>query len=125
MSYTTLLINYVLGYRLTPGAADAYGRPTVGESWDPITGLNDVPCRLMATGGIEIKYGAEVVIADYKLFLPSRPDDENFTEQDRAYVWVKDASDAWVGVMYEVLLVKNIQDGVQGHHMECLLRVVR
>lgn len=125
MAYADLLINYVTGYRYTAGTPDDYGQPTVGASWDIITGLNDVPCRLMATTGIEVKTGAEVVIADYKLFMPARPDDANFTEQDRAYVWVKDASDAWVAVMYEVLLVKNIQDSVQGHHMECLLRTVR
>ena len=125
MSYAGLLINYVVGYRLTPGTPDDYGQPTVGESWDVIAGLNDVPCRLMATTGREVLVGAEVVIAEYKLFMPARPDDENFTEQDRAYVYVKDASDAWIATMYEVLLVKNIQDGVQGHHMECLLRTVR
>ena len=125
MAYTDLLINWVAGYRLTPGTPDAYGQPTVGESWDVIVGLNDVPCRLMATKGIEVKVGAEVVIADYKLFLPARPDDENFTEQDRAYVWVRDAADAWIAIWYEGLLVKNIQDGVLGHQMECLLRTVR
>ena len=86
-----------------------------------MVGLEDIPCRLMATGGKEITIGAEVVVADYKLFLG----DVVVTEQDRAYVWTKDPTGAWIGVMYEMLMVKDIQDGANGHHKECYLRTVR
>ena len=56
--------------------------------------------------------GAEVVVADYKLFLQ----DVDVTEQDRAIV---------EGVTYQILLVMNRSNGVDDHHKECLMRAVR
>jgi len=98
---------------------DAYGQPVKG--WVVVPELSDEPCRLMAGSGREIVVGAEVVIADYKLFLG----DVTITEQDRVNVCVKDPAGAWVYTLYEILLVNNVQDGVDSHHKECYLRAVR
>ena len=108
MSYTSLLIDTCTTQRYTEGAEDAYGAPVL--TW--ADNLTDTACRLQATTGIELTIGAEVVVADYKLFLG----DVNITEQDRV---VKDS------ITYEVLLVSNRQDGITSHHKECLLRVSR
>jgi hypothetical protein len=108
MSYSSLLINICTIQRNTPGAQDAYGQPTA--SW--ANHLVDESCRIMGTSGREIKVGAEVVVADYKLFL----DDVDVTEQDRVVLG---------SVIYEMLLVQRIQNGTGGHHRECFLRVVR
>jgi hypothetical protein len=66
----------------------------------------------MATKGREILIGAEVVIADYTLFI----DDIDITEQDRVIIG---------SVTYEVLLVGTRQDSTSGHHKECFMRTVR
>jgi len=126
MSFANLLIHYC-GIEADVGAVPgAYGNIT--EDWQDVVGLEDFPCRLMASSGREIRVGAEVVVADYKLFL----DKETpagvpilLTEQNRVHVWVKDASGAWILVTYEILLVNDIQNGVDGHHKECYLRTVR
>lgn len=126
MSLASLLIHYC-GIEEDVGAVvDAYGHTT--EDWQDVAGLEDFPCRLRTGAGKEILVGAEVVVADYKLFL----DEETpagipilVTEQNRVHVWVKDASGAWILVTYEILLVNHIQDGVNGHHKECYLRTVR
>ena len=109
MSFEDLLVNSCTVRRNTPGVADEYGNPTA--SW--ADHLVDKPCRLMAGSGREVKIGAEVVIADYKLFIG----DVAITEQDRVIV------DA--GATYEVLLVASKQDSIASHHKECFLRVTR
>ena len=108
MTFTALLIDTCTVRRFTVGAADDYGIPA--KTW--ADHLTDEPCRLQAGVGVEIKVGAEVVIADYKLFL----DDVDITEQDRVIVDT---------VTYEILLVADRQDGVQEHHKECFMRVTR
>ena len=108
MSYTGLLISTCTVRRYTEGPIDDYGHPT--EVW--ADHLADEPCRLSASSGREITIGAEVVIADYKLFLG----DVDITEQDRV---VLDA------VTYQVLLVTNRQNGTADHHKEVYLQVVR
>ena len=108
MSYSTLLIDTCTTQRYTDGAENAYGAPV--KTW--ADNLTDTACRLQATTGTELTIGAEVVVADYKLFLG----DVNITEQD----WVVKDS-----ITYEVLLVSNRQDGITSHHKECLLRVSR
>lgn len=108
MSYTTLLIDTCTVRRFTAGAPDNYGHPA--ETW--ADHLTDQACRLMATSGVEVKVGAEVVVADYKLFLL----DIDITEQDRVIV---------NSITYEVLLVSDRQDGIADHHKECLLVTVR
>ena len=113
MSYLTLLINTCTVQRNTPGVADAYNNPT--PSW--ADHLTDIACRLsssMARGGLgwELRVGAEVVIADYKLFLG----DVDITEQDRVVLG---------GITYEVLMVTDRQDGTGSHHKEAYMRTVR
>ena len=108
MSYTSLLINTCTVQRNTAGAQGAYGTPA--DIW--ADHLADIACRLMALEGVEIRVGAEVVIATYKLFLG----DVDITEQDR----VVESS-----ITYEVILVTDKQDDSGSHHKECFLRVVR
>lgn len=87
---------------------DAYGNPIV----DWLDHLTNQDCRLMAGSGREIMFGAEVVIADYKLFIA----DVDITEQDRVEI---------DNITYEVLLVADRQDSAITHHKECLMRTVR
>lgn len=119
MAYADLLINWASVWRYTEGAPDAYGNPA--RTWAPVLlpdDLSDVRCRIMPVTGVEVKVGAEVVVADYKLFL----ENVTLTEQDKVYVYWGTV-DAWVE--YEILLVMDQQDGADSHHKECLLRTVR
>ena len=120
MSYASLLINWCTIESYTESLPpDAYGKPVI--TW-PVFVDPDVPCRLMATGGVELKIGAEIVVADYKLFLG----DVVITERDRVWVTVKDPTGAWIfPILYEILLVKDIQDSADGHHKECFLKTSR
>jgi hypothetical protein len=108
MSFDGLLINTCTVKRFNDTGEDAYGHPT--GSWDDH--LTDQDCRLMITNGREVVIGAEVVVADYKLFIG----DVDITERDRVVV---------DSVTYEVLLVAPRQDDSSEHHLECYLRVVR
>lgn len=108
MSLSSLLIETCTVSRFTEGALDDYGIPT--KTWTDY--LTDEPCRLSSSGGREVKVGAEVVIADYKLFTG----DADITEQDRIVI---------DGITYEVLLAIPREDGKGIHHKEFLLRVVR
>jgi len=111
MAYSDLLINTCTIKKLVQAGADAYGNPNV--SWNDVA---DVACRVSTPTGKEIKIGAEVVIADYKLFL----EDDDIDEQDRVELVVDG-----VTVTYEVLLVTRRQNGAGTHHRECYLRTVR
>jgi len=108
MSYTSLLINTCTTERFTSTTEDDYGAPV--KVWED--NLVDEPCRLVSGTGREVTVGAQVVIAEYTLFLG----DCDVTEQDRVTV---------DEIVYEILLVTNRQDGVNSHHKECLLRCVR
>jgi len=110
MSYTSLLINSTTILEDTGAAPDTYGN-TIPD-WTPVAGLVDIDCRLTATSGREILVGAEVVVADYKLFL----EDIIITEQNRVRMGAVD---------YEILLVTDRQDGISSHHKELFLRTVR
>ena len=115
MSYDTLLINFCIVERYIPdGGTDAYGKPT-GDWTVVIDG--EEPCRLVSAKGKELTIGAEVVVADYKVFLR----DVAITEQDRIHIY---SEGAWVGP-YEILSVNNVQDGVASHHKECYLKISR
>ena len=108
---------WVLGTAYIATASfDDYGNPEV--VWALATGLSDEPCRLMATKGIELQIGAEVVVADYKLFLG----DVTIYEQDRVWVYAGTIK-GWA--LYEILQVNDIQDGTDSHHKECYVRTVR
>ena len=108
MSYTDLLIDTCDVEEDTPGLIDNYGIPA--ETWTVL--LDDEPCRLQDVSGREVTVGAEVVIADYKLFLG----DVEVTEQHRIVMG---------GVTYEILSVTDKKDGLGSHHKEVYLRTVR
>ncbi len=108
MSYTSLLINTCAIQRYTEGVVDSYGNPAL--TW--ANHLEDEACRLVAAPGREIKVGAELVIADYKLFV----EDIDITEQDRVVL---------SGNTYEVLLVQIFADDTSSHHKQCWLRISR
>ena len=108
MSYTSLLIHTCTTQRFTEGVADGYGSPTI--TW--ANNLEDIACRLTTAKGRELKIGAELVIADYKLFVL----DVDITEQDRIII---------DSLTYEVLLVEEFSDSITGHHKQCWLRISR
>lgn len=108
MSYASLLIHTCTIQRFTEGIPDAYGNPIL--AW--ADHLVDEPCRLVAAPGREIKVGAELVIADYKLFV----EDIDITEQDRVVL---------SGLTYEVLLIQTYADDAVDHHKQCWLRISR
>lgn len=108
MSYTSLLIHTCTVRRFTEGVPDGYGNPIL--TW--ADHLTDEPCRLTTSSGREIKVGAEIVVADYKLFIGN----EDITEQDTVII---------SGITYEVLLVQGYSDETTAHHKQCWLRVSR
>jgi len=108
MAFADLLINTCDVKRFTEGDADAYGNKE--KTWTTV--LNDELCRLVAGPGREIQVGAQVVIADYSLFIG----DVSITEQDRVVI---------DDITYEILSVLNRQDGTEGHHKQAFLRTVR
>ena len=108
MSYTSLLVNSCTVRRYTEGAQDAYGTPTI--TW--ADHLTNEPCRLATPRGREIKVGAELVLADYTIFLG----DSDITEQDQIVI---------DSITYEVLLVADRQGNAESHHKECFVRQVR
>jgi len=95
--------------RYTSSSVDLYGNPV--KSWSTL--YDNEPCRLSSSSGREIKVNAEVVIANYKLFID---DTVGITEQDRVTI---------SGITYEVLLVESFQDFSSSHHKQCFLQAVR
>ena len=117
MSYATLLINSASVYRYPAGGViDDYGTPA--KVWAVVPELSGIACRIMPVSGIEVKVGAELVVADYKLFLGN----VTLTEQDKVKVYWG-TIDAWVE--YEILQVRDLQDSADSHHKECYLRTSR
>jgi len=108
MTFTAMLLDTCTTERFTSTAVDEYGAPV--KVWSE--NLIDEPCRLVSGAGREVTVGAQVVIAEYRLFVG----DVDITEQDRVTV---------NEVLYEILLVIARADGTHGHHRECLLRTVR
>jgi len=79
------------------------------DSWaDEFT---DVDCLVDETGGNELQFGKEVVIADAKIFLKKT---QSITEQRR----IVQGGNTW-----SVLLVKNPSG--QNHHKEAFLQRVK
>ena len=108
MSFASLLIHTCTTQRLTEGVPDSYGNPIL--TW--ANELVDEPCRLTTSSGRELKVGAEIVVADYKLFISN----EDITEQDTVII---------SGITYEILLVQGYSDETTVHHKQCWLRVSR
>ena len=108
MTYTSLLIDTCTTQRFTEGVADSYG--VLAQTW--ADNLTDIACRLTTASGRELKIGAELVIADYKLFVG----DVDIIEQDRIVTG---------GLTYEVLLVEDYKDSSTSHHKQVWLRISR
>lgn len=118
MSYTSLLIHLASVYRYpSGGAVDAYGTPAKVYALVP-TLPEEIPCRIQSAMGREVLVGAELVVADYKLFLG----DVILSERDRVKVFWG-TTEAWYE--YEILMVEDKQDSLGSHHKECWLRIVR
>jgi len=108
MSFASLLIDECTVQEYTAGAIDDYGIPA--KTWTDFKA--DEPCRLVPATNREVQVGAEVVIADYTLFI----DNIGVTEQMQVIMG---------SITYEILSVMIRKDGVNGHHQECMLRTVR
>ena len=120
MSFASLLIHIADIKRYTlDGGTDDYGKPT--GTWIPPT-YSDEPCRLVSTGGREIKVGAEIVISDWKLFVD---DSVTVTEQDRVDN-IRLASTGFVidSSTFEIILVQERSNGISNHHYELALQKV-
>ncbi len=118
MSFTSLLIHNCDIGTLSQGAQDAYGTPL--KTW-PLTHTSEA-CRLMPTVAREVRVGAMVLVADWKLFVAVVTVDE----QDR----ISNIKDASTGAVidagpFEILHVQPRSDGVTGHHLELLLQRVK
>ena len=112
MSFDSLLKDTCTVRRFSEGVADSYGTPV--KTWaDYLTGE---ACRLQASGSIsggqEFKVGAEVVVADNRLYIGL----VDITEQDRVVI---------NSITYEILLVENFADAATNQHKRCWLKVVR
>ena len=112
MSFTSLLKDTCTVRRFTEGAANAYGTPV--KTWSNY--LTDEACRLQSSGSIsggrEFKVGAEVVVADNRLYIGL----VDITEQDRVII---------DSITYEILLVEDFADAATNQHKRCWLKVVR
>lgn len=119
MSFSSLLIHTCDIGLLSQVGTDAYGQPT--KTW-PTTTYPNQACRLVSTGGREVKIGAEVVISDWKLFV----DNSVLVDaQDR----ISDIRLASTGAVidsstFEILLVQLRSNGMSEHHKELSLRKV-
>jgi len=108
MSFEDLLIHTCDISHPTDGAADGYGQPA--KTW--ANSYNSQPCRLVPTGGREIKQGLQVVISDWELLTGNI----TVTEVDRVVI---------NGETYEILLVQPRSDGAIVHHKELALQKVK
>ena len=108
MSFNSLLLDTCTIREYTNAAPDDYGVP--GKTWSDF--LVNEPCRLVSNTNREVKIGAEIVMADYILFI----DNVDITEQHRVIV---------NSITYEVLSATTRADGISNHHQECLLRVIK
>lgn len=114
MAFVDLLFQTCTIKRHSVDTYDQYGNPEY--LWSNY--LTNVPCRLNSSGGREVKIGAEVMVADYDLFLSKDGDgyDADVTEQD---VVVIDS------IAYQILLVEAFYQRASYHHKKALLRMVR
>jgi hypothetical protein len=110
VTYSDLLINTCTIRRFTEGAADSYGHPV--KTWAAVPALTDIACRYSEPKNNEIKVGAEVLIYDLDLFM----NDVDITVQDRVVL----SSET-----YEILGVKDRQNGTGVHHKELAIRTIR
>lgn len=117
MSFASLLIHTCDIKRFTEGAADGYGNPA--KTWANV--YTTQPCRLVATGGREVKKDAEVVISNWQLFLD---DSVTVSEQDRISNICYSDGTVLDGSTFEILLVQLRSSGTL-HHYEMALQKVK
>lgn len=119
MSFNSLLIHTCDIGALTQGASDAYGNPV---QTFPLS-YTTKECRLMPTAGREVKVGAEVMISDWTLFIPSGV---TVDEQDRiSNILARSDGSTINSETFEILQVKFRSDSVSEQHKELLLRSVK
>jgi len=118
MSYDSLLIHTCDVSSYSEGDRDAYGNKV--KTWTVVH--ESTPCRLVSTIGREVRFGAEVVISDYKLFVE---DSVDITEHDRVSNILLASTGAVVDAStFEVLLVQRRTNGASQHHREVYLQKV-
>ncbi len=118
MTFDALLIHTCDIGALTQGAQDDYGTPAATY---PLS-YETQECRLMPTAAKDIKVGADVVVSDWTLFLPS---DVTVDEQDRiSNILLRSDGSAVDSSTFEILQVKPRNDGSVLHHQELMLRKV-
>ena len=108
MTFANLLIDTCDIQRFTEGATDDYGHPS--KTWETLH--EDEPCRHVSGKGREVKIGQEVVIIYDELFVG----DIDVTEQDRVIIDT---------VTYQIIDVVFRKDGLDSHHKELYLEVVK
>ena len=119
MSFSSLLIHTCDIGRLSQGAVDDYGFKA--KTWLPLT-YTTQPCRLVPTGGREVKVGAEVMISNWKLFVDNSV---VVTEQDRvSNVLLASTGGIVNSSTFEILLVQPRSNGIGEHHLELALQEV-
>ena len=118
MSFDTLLIHTCDIGILNQGDKDGYGTPS--KTW-PLS-YEGQRCRLVSTGGREIKIGAKVMISDWKLFV------DGFVivdEQDRVSEIRLASTGGEINLAtFEILLVQMRSNGIGEHHKELALQEV-
>jgi len=118
MSFDSLLIHTCDIGALDQGAKDDYGRPA--KTWP--ASYTEEPCRLISTDVREVKFGAEVVISDWKLFV----DNSVIIDEQDQVSNIKNAKTGTVidAATFEVVKVQPMSDHISQHHKEILLRKV-
>ena len=118
MSYDSLLIHTCDISSYSEGDRDAYGNKV--RTWTVVH--ESAPCRLVSIIGREVRFGAEVVISDWQLFV----DDITITEHDRVSNILLASTGAVVDdSTFEVLLVQMRTNGASQHHREVYLQKVK
>lgn len=119
MSFSSLLIHTCDIGQLAQGAKDDYGTPA--KTW-PVTTYEGQPCRLVSTGGREVKIGAKVVISDWKLFVSNLV---IVDEQDRVSNIRLASTGGIINLAtFEIILVQMRSNGIGEHHKELVLQEV-
>ena len=118
MSFTSLMIHTCDIGILNQDAKDDYGTPT--KTW-PL-GYEGVACRLVSTGGREVRIGARVMISDWKLFVDNLVDVD---EQDQVSNIRLASTDGEINLAtFEIILVQMRSNGIGEHHKELALQEV-
>ena len=119
MSFSSLMIHTCDIGILNQDAKDDYGTPA--KTW-PIVDYEGVACRLVSTGGREVRVGARVMISDWKLFVDNSV---AVDEQDRVSNIRLASTDGIINLAtFEIILVQMRSNGIGEHHKELALQEV-